>query len=194
MKTYFDSNYDIRAILRTMFNSYYFKSEAARFARVKGPVELVVGAARLAGSYQTPTFGVDQIARATNYMGQGLLQPPSVEGWHEGSEWIDSGALVERVNFVSKEIGNVKNPGVRSIIDRLAAQGDGNLSPEELVDQCLDLLGPFTVSDATRDTLIAFVAKAGDVNLQGHQPGDETEERIADVLRLMTATREFQLA
>ena len=194
MQTYFDSNYEIRAILRTMFNSDHFKSDAARFARVKGPVELVVGAARLAGSYQTPTFGVDQVARATTYMGQGLLQPPSVEGWHEGTEWVDSGALVERVNFVSKEIGNVKNPGVRSIIDRLAAQGDGRLSPAELVDQCLDLLGPFTVSDATRDTLIEFVAKAGDVNLQGHQPGDETEERIADVLRLMTATREFQLA
>ncbi len=194
MKAYFDSNYEIRSVLRTMFNSDYFKSDQARFARVKGPVELVVGAARLAGSYRSPSFGVDQLARQTNYMGQGLLQPPSVEGWHEGSEWIDSGALVERVNFVSKELGNVMNPGVRSIIERLAAESGDQLSSEELVDRCLDLLGPFTVSEETYAILVEFANKQGEVKLQGHEAGDEAEQRVGDVLRLMTATREFQLA
>jgi len=193
MQSYVDSNYEIRSVLRTLFHSDYFKSEKARFARVKGPVELVVGAARMAGSYCNPTFGADQLARQTSYMGQGLLQPPSVEGWHEGTEWIDSGALVERVNFASKELGNVMNPGVRSIIDRLAAESDDVLPPEVLVDRCLDLLGPFTVSDATYETLVEFVTKQGELSLKGHQPGDEMEQRVGDVLRLMTATREFQL-
>lgn len=192
MQSYFDSGYETRAVLRTLFNSDYFKSEKARFARVKGPIELVVGAVRMAGSYQQPTFGADQLARQSFYMGQGLLQPPSVEGWHEGPEWIDSGALVERVNFVSKEMGNVMNPGVRSIIDRLATEG--NLTSEALVDQCLDLIGPLEVSETTRDVLVEFVNRQGGVNLEGHQPGDEAEQKVGDVLRLMTATREFQLA
>ena len=194
MQSYFDSNYETRSVLRTLFNADYFKSEKARFARVKGPVELVVGAVRLAGSYRSPTFGVDQLARQTMYMGQGLLQPPSVEGWHEGAEWIDSGALVERVNFVSKEMGNVMNSGVRSIIERLTAEGDDPLAPDVLVDRCLDLLGPFTVSEDTHATLVEFVAKQGEVRLQGHEAGDAAAQRVGDVLRLMTATREFQLA
>jgi uncharacterized protein (DUF1800 family) len=192
MQSYFNSGYETRSVLRTLFNSDYFKSEKARYARVKGPIELVVGAVRLAGSYQEPTFGADQLARQSFYMGQGLLQPPSVEGWHEGPEWIDSGALVERVNFVSKEIGNVMNPGVRSIIDRLA--DSGNLTSEALVDQCLDLIGPLDVSDATREILIEFANKQGEVNLKGHQPGDDAEQKVGDILRLITATREFQLA
>jgi len=192
MQSYFDSGYETRSVLRTLFNSDYFKSEKARYARVKGPIELVVGAVRLAGSYQEPTFGADQLARQSFYMGQGLLQPPSVEGWHEGPEWIDSGALVERVNFVSKEMGNVMNPGVRSIIDRLAESG--NLTSEALVDQCLDLIGPLEVSDATREILIAFANKQGEVNLDGHQAGDDAEQKVGDLLRLMTATRESQLA
>jgi uncharacterized protein (DUF1800 family) len=192
MQSYFDSGYETRSVLRTLFNSVYFKSEKARYARVKGPSELVVGAVRMAGSYQEPTFGADQLARQSFYMGQGLLQPPSVEGWHEGPEWIDSGALVERVNFVSKEMGNVMNPGVRSIIDRLAE--GGNLTSEALVDQCLDLIGPLEVSDATRAVLIEFANKQGEVNLDGHQPGDDAEQKVGDILRLMTATREFQLA
>ena len=192
MQSYFDSGYETRSMLRTLFNSDYFKSEKARYARVKGPIELVVGAVRMAGSYQEPTFGADQLARQSFYMGQGLLQPPSVEGWHEGPEWIDSGALVERVNFVSKEMGNVMNPGVRSIIDRLAK--DGSLTAEALVDQCLDLIGPLEVADATRKILIEFANKQGEVNLEGHQPGDDAEQKVGDILRLMTATREFQLA
>jgi uncharacterized protein (DUF1800 family) len=192
MQSYFDSGYETRSVLRTLFNSDYFKSEKARYARVKGPIELVVGAVRMAGSYQEPTFGADQLARQSFYMGQGLLQPPSVEGWHEGPEWIDSGALVERVNFVSKEMGNVMNPGVRSIIDRLAE--GGNLTSEALVDQCLDLISPLEVSDATRAILIEFANKQGEVNLEGHQPGDDAEQKVGDILRLMTATREFQLA
>ena len=192
IRTYFDSNYEIRSILRTLFHSDYFKSEAARFARVKGPVELVVGAVKLAGSYTAPTQGIEQVARQAMYMGQGLLQPPSVEGWHEGVEWVDSGALVERVNFVAHELANLENPGVRKIIDRLA--GEGVLSPEDLVDHCLDLLGPMEVSRETRASLVEYASHQGDLSLHDHQPGDEAEKRVGSLLSLATATKEFQLA
>jgi hypothetical protein len=127
-------------------------------------------------------------------MGQGLLQPPTVEGWHEGMEWIDSGALVERVNFVGRELSNVHNPGVRAIIDRLAADQGGALTPEELVDRCLDLLGPIRVSEETRASLVEFAAQEEDLDLRGHQPGDEAEQRVGNLLRLATTIREFQLA
>jgi uncharacterized protein (DUF1800 family) len=194
MKTYFDSGYEIRAVLRTLFNSEYFKSESVRYARVKGPVELIVGAMRLAGSYQSPTLGIEKITNQSFFMGQGLLNPPTVEGWHEGSEWIDSGVLVERVNFVAQEMGNTSRPGVRDIIDRLSAGSSDSLTPDELVDRCLDLIGPITVSDETRDTLVGFAKRQGDLNLIDHQPGDEAEQRVGNMLRLVASSREFQLA
>ena len=160
-ETYFESGYEIKNVLRTLFNSEYFRSNEARFARVKGPVELVVGAIRMAGSYQTPTLGIERVSNNMLYMGQGLLQPPTVEGWHEGVEWIDSGSLVERVNFAAKELSNTDSPGVRAIIDRLAESGDGPLSPSEFADGCVDLLGPIAVSDDTRAVLVDYAARAG---------------------------------
>jgi len=194
MRTYFDSGYEIKSVLRTLFNSDYFKSEDTRFARVKGPVELMVGAMRLAGSYQKPTSGFEDVTNQSYYMGQGLLRPPTVEGWHEGMEWIDSGALVERVNFVAKELGNVSKPGVRAIIDRLARENNGELTPEQLVDRCLDLAGPIEVSDSSRSTLVEYAKRQGDLDLRGHQAGDEAEQRVGNMLRLVASTREFQLA
>ncbi|RUA20480.1 MAG: hypothetical protein DSY79_10995 [Chloroflexi bacterium] len=195
MATYFSSGYEIRDMLRTLFHSDYFKSEEARFARVKGPVEMVVGAIRMAGNYQNPALGIEKISNTMLYMGQGLLQPPTVEGWHEGSEWIDSGALVERVNFAAKELSDVSSPGVRSIIHRLEAGADqGVLDPADLADGCLDLLGPIEVSEETRSVLVEYAARQGDLDLSGHQPGDEAEKRVGNMLRLVAATREYQLA
>ena len=194
IKSYFDSGYEIRSVLRTLFNSDYFKSEKARWARVKGPVELVIGAVRMAGSYREPTPGIEQVARQAVYMGQGLLQPPSVEGWHEGIEWVDSGALVERINFVAHELANVQNPGVRRIIDRLAGENGGTFTPEELVDRCLDLVGPVEVSDDTKAALIEYAGLQGDVSLANSDEGDESEQRVAGLLSLAAATREYQLA
>ncbi len=194
MRCYFESGYEIRSMLRTLFHSDYFKSGKAHFARVKGPVELMVGAMRMAGSYQTPTLGIEKVTNQSLFMGQGLLQPPTVEGWHEGVEWIDSGSFVERLNFAAKELSNVTRPGVRAIIDRLAHETGGTLTPEELVDRCLDIVGPITVSDSTHDALVSYAAHQGELDLTGRQPGDESEQRVGNMLRLVASTREFQLA
>ena len=193
-ETYFESGYQIKNVLRTLFNSEYFKSREARFARVKGPVEMVVGAIRTAGSHQTPELGIERVSNNMLYMGQGLLQPPTVEGWHEGTEWIDSGSLVERVNFAAKELSDVNSPGIRAIIDRLAATGDGVLSPEQFADGCVDLLGPIDVADDTRSVLVEFASRQGELDLREREPGDESERRVGNMLRLIAATREYQLA
>ena len=192
--TYLESGYEIRSVLRTLFNSDYFKSERARYARVKGPVEQVVGTIRLAGSFRKPTQGVNEVASQAFFMGQGLFLPPSVEGWHEGAEWIDSGALVERVNFAANEMAKTDEPGVRSIIDRMASQNGHALSADEVVDLCLDQMGAVDVAGTTKSALTEHVLKGGDVDLRERDPGGEAEQRIGEVLSLIASTPEFQRA
>ncbi len=109
-------------------------------------------------------------------------------------EWFDSVSLVERVNFAAKEVSNLDNPGVRAIIDRLASEDGGELTPEQLVNKCVDLLGPIVVSDTTRSALIEFASRGGNVDLTGHEPGGKSEQRVANVLRLVASTKEYQLA
>ena len=190
MASYFESDYEVRSVLRALFNSDYFKGDNVRYARVKAPVETVVGAVRMAGSYREPTLGVNQLANQAFFMGQGLLQPPTVEGWHEGVEWIDSGSLVERVNFAAKELGDPTNPGVRAIAERLVREGGTTQSPTELVDGCLDLMGPILVDDGTREAIIGFASQFGGVGLDD----EGSVDTVANVMRLIASTREYQLA
>ena len=193
-ETYFDSEYEIAAVLRTLFNSGHFKSDEVRFAQVKSPAELVIGTLRLCEALRWPSLEVRAATLVAGYMGQKLLDPPSVEGWHEGEEWINSGALVERVNFASKYLADIEQPGVRAIIDRLAAMDSGVLTPEQLVDGCLDLVGPITVDEETRSVLIASVAERGNVDLSAGDDGNGARPRVGEVLRLIASSREYQLA
>ena len=193
-RAYFESGYEVRAVLRTLFNSDYFKSEKARFARVKNPVELVVGAIRQAGDFRSPSLGIEQVSSICFYMGQGIMRPPSVEGWHEGEEWIESGALIERVNFVAEELSNVNLPGVQRIIERIAASNGATMTPEELVDRCLDVIGPIEVSDDTREVLTAHASRLGDIDLGSRESDTGADKRVADLLGLIGSTREFQMA
>ena len=78
-----------------------------------------------------------------------LMDPPTVEGWHTGHEWIDSGTLVERINFASEYLGQTDLPGVQSLVNHLMARGE-SLSPEEFVEGSIDLIGTLNLTDDTR--------------------------------------------
>ena len=121
VEAFADHDYEMRAVLRVLFNSDFFKNAA--FARVKSPAELVAGTARLAGTFRFPEFDDVELALQTTYMGQELLDPPSVEGWHTGAEWVNTASLVNRINFAAGQFADVDAPGVRSIIDRIKSLG-----------------------------------------------------------------------
>ena len=184
---YFRSDYDIRSMLRLLFNSESFKN--ARFAKVKSPAEAVIGTLRLVGDFTSPKPGLYPMSLEMVYMGQDLEDPPTVEGWHTGKEWIDSGTLIERINFAADQVGNTELPGVRSIIDRLSTGGPA-LSPERLVDGCLDLLGAYKLAEETRSRLVAQAGRGGELRTDTK----EFAHRVGQTLQLIVATQEYQFA
>ena len=188
---YFRSNFDVRSVLRTLFNSEFFKN--SRFQKVKSPAELVAGVMRLVDDYTGPKPRVHEIAGACGYMGQELLNPPTVEGWHTGREWIDSGALVERINFASNQVGDLSKPGVGRIANRLASQGP-TMTAEELVDGCLELTGFVPVSAQRKEELIGHVTPGGPVTCGTPAEREVFDQRVARLLQLVVASREFQFA
>ena len=191
MDAFFSYEYDIRSVLRILFNSDFFKESA--FAKVKSPAELVAGTVRLAGGHSSPALEDIELGKIPGIMGQGLLDPPSVEGWHTGTEWINTGSLVDRINFAVTQLADPEKPGVQSIIDRIKAQGD-EISPEDLVDDCLDLIGPVGVSIATRQQLVAHFAQRGPARFGSEDDHSSSAERIREMLQLIVGTREYQLA
>ena len=185
-----ESGYEMSSVLRVLFNSDFFKE--TRHDRVRSPAEVVVGTMRLVGGADFPIPGYGELARQPGYMGQDLLNPPSVEGWHTGDEWITSGNLVERVNFMSTLVGDPSRPGVQRIISGLRARG--RLSPEEFVDATLDLMGAIIVESRTRRQLLDHVSGEGDLAWSSEGDAANSARRVLDLLQLIVAVREYQLA
>lgn len=191
-QAYFDSGYRISAMLRAMFNADFFKSEAARFARIKSPVEMVVGILRMAGGLELPSNDMYAAATVCAQMGQQLMNPPSVEGWQGGSEWINTGAYVQRVNFASRVLSDPSKPGLQAIIERIRAEADGGtLSAEDLVNACLQIVGPLEVLDTTHDGLIEYASQLMDGKTVGVDD-PQAEQTILAVLQLVVTTQEYQ--
>ena len=187
---YDESDGSLQAMMRLLFNSDFFKN--ARFARVKSPAELVVSTVRLAGSYQGPRPGFNMLAMECNWQGQELLNPPSVESWHTGGEWIDGGALVRRVNFAAGLLGDTSLPGVKTIIAKLRESGVS--APEEFVDACLDIVGPLEFSESTRSELLDQANEDGGLNWHSEESSEKSERNIGVMLALIAASRDFQFA
>jgi uncharacterized protein (DUF1800 family) len=181
---YFRSGYDIRAMLRVLLLSDAFKN--ARFAKIRGPVEAVIGTMRLIGDWTEPKPGFEPIFDEMKHMGQELLNPPSVEGWHTGKEWIDGGTLVQRINFTADRVGDLSYPGVQEIVKTLAAEGS-TISAEALVDGCLRMLGHYELADETRRMLVEHASKDRDV-----RTGTEAfAQQVCQMLQMIVATKEY---
>ena len=169
-------------MLEVLFRSDFFKAEDIRYEKVKGPAEFVTGVLRLTGEFDRPHKEINERYEQTNFMGQMLTNPPSVEGWRQGVDWIETGTLIERINFVSEQFGDLEKPGVRDMVDGIMAES-ANPTPNELIDLCVERLGFMSVSDETRDVLLRVAQEAE------HSP-----DKVAQVLRLTATTHEFQRA
>ena len=90
---------------------------------------------------------------------------------------------MSRINFASNQFADLDKPGVRSIINRVRSSNPS--SPEDLVDLCLDFIGPIHVNEETR---LEIVEQAGsDAAL-------DSTEKVLGILQLIVASPEFQLA
>lgn len=178
---YLNSDGDIKKVLENIFKSDHFKSREIMFKKVKSPSDLVFGITRLVDRFEIPELDSAELATNTLLMGQFLLNPPSVEGWHEGEEWIDSGSLIERINYASDEISKKSSRGVKRIIEIIKSKKIA--SDEEFINVCLEALGYIEVSDRS----YKIISEHLEINKY-----ENSEDKITDILRIIVSTPDFQ--
>ncbi|MEE2885137.1 MAG: DUF1800 domain-containing protein [Chloroflexota bacterium] len=190
-KAYFAYDHNIGAMIKVLFNSSFFKESIGK--KVKSPTELVFGTLRLSGEYNNQSkidSGIYGALAEAGFMGQELSNPPSVEGWHTGEEWITSGALVDRVNFASRHLSDANNEGVQEIIDRTVTEVGQRCTIEQLATSCAYSLGILELSNNTRQGITELLESS-----ETDQDGliDIDENMIINSLKLIVSSREYQI-
>ncbi len=119
-KQFRNNDYSVDALLKTVFKSPQFRSNKNRGGLIKSPVELYVGLMRPALDGMTHAQVSDRVSklragkrlpRLFQLAGQNLFDPPSVEGWPGGLEWIDSRTLLSREHTVRNLVMGLSTKG-----------------------------------------------------------------------------------
>ena len=155
-KSYLSSGGDIPTVLRTLFHSPEFWAASDFRAKVKTPLEFVVSAAR-ASNANIQNF--QSLTNALRQMGMPLYgcMPPTGYKW-DASDWVSTGALVDRMNFALSLAAN-RLPGITvewapamdmSTLDSDAPPQQVIPTPESEEARLEPILLAGGISDATR--------------------------------------------
>jgi uncharacterized protein (DUF1800 family) len=96
-KTFRDSGYQLKPLLKQIFLSKDFYSPASVATQIKSPTQLVVSTYKKLGLTEVPT--IPDFGRMTGGLGQSLFDPPNVAGWAGGRTWITPSTLLQRGNL-----------------------------------------------------------------------------------------------
>ncbi len=148
-ETFQSSEGDMRAVMKTMIWSPEFWSREAYRAKIKTPFELVVSATRALGTdVDTPLPLVQWVAR----IGQPLYQCQPPTGYSDKSEaWVNTGALLNRLNFSLAVAGN-KMRGARTDAASLLGT-DSSADAKTALDRAVRVFLGGQAAPATVETL-----------------------------------------
>jgi uncharacterized protein (DUF1800 family) len=145
-KSFAESDGDIKAVMHTMIYSPEFWSREAYRAKIKTPFELVVSATRELGTdVDMPQPLVGWVGRIGEPIYQ--CQPPT--GYADKADtWVNTGALLNRLNFSLALAGNKMRGSRTDVAALLGAEtsGDAKAALERAVQVFLGgQVGPTTV-------------------------------------------------
>lgn len=198
---YVTRDHSIADLLRAIFTSAEFFSDRARFALVKSPVELIIGAIRMLGARYNPgLFGRGRtsnlLAGLSAVMGQDLFNPPDVAGWELNLGWINTAALLLRYNFADllavARTSSPDEPGLWLTHEQLRRLAKGNA--KKTVKRLLSILGPLKVSADTSQALREYLTTNDLGETVGFVPDDLTlDKKVRGLIHQIMCLPAFQL-
>jgi hypothetical protein len=175
---------DIREVVRTIITSNEFFAQNAYRAKVKSPFEVVVSAMRAMNATPDST---PRTAGAIAYLGEPLYGHQAPNGYPEtGDAWMNTGAILNRINFGIAVAGN-RIPGAR-VSSIPAFDSLARLPRASQVDAVVSLLLGGSASPDTRAVLMSGEnpllanAKPEDVNAS-MQTDDSADDSMQSAQR-----------
>lgn len=200
-----EADFNIGPLLREIFLSKEFYSEAAIRSQIKSPVHYLTALLKQL-EITDPPIGFPLTAQ--QQLGQVLFLPPNVAGWDWGQAWINTNTLLTRYNlagFITKGAGgmavptpgeNMKSLG-KAVVKRRARDWQGpnyekitprtlRETPTDLVDSLIFRFFQGPVPNKTSQSFLEYAnQKKGAIF---------TDQETAELCHLMLSTPHYQLA
>ena len=117
--TFQQKRYNVGAVVKEILGMDAFYAPKAYRAMPKSPAEYV--AQMIRGLGHSGPAGLPAAAAALAQMGQVLFYPPNVAGWPGASSWINSSALLTRLNFANSVVRLASTGAAGKALDQMLA-------------------------------------------------------------------------
>jgi uncharacterized protein (DUF1800 family) len=174
-------NYELTPVLTTILGSNVLYSPRAYRALVKSPVEFVVGTYKALG---LPAVNESALP-ALRQMGQYLFFPPTVAGWPGGENWLTSGTMIARQNFLTRLLGS-QTLGASSWLRGLP------VASKSAARQLAQTILQDDAAPASLAELDAYLSGTGSAALASLS-AENYDQRVAGAVYLAMATPAYQL-
>lgn len=192
-----NNDYEIKPVLRAIFESDYFYDEENVGAIIKSPAQLIFSLVR---QFSALDANRTYLYSSSNVLGQTIFDPPNVAGWPGQRNWISPITLPTRGEFGETALngGRIDRPNARRRnnlvgVDVMAfAHSFGEGRPRQLLDLWIEHLLPISIEEKTKELLL-------DILLEGATEEDWSlyyegvENRIKSCLIQILRLPEYQL-
>ena len=186
-RTFNDTSYSVKAVMRQILTSPDFYSSKAYRAKIKSPAEFVAGTVRVLG-IETDGRPLNAL---TDRMGQILFSPFDVSGWPGGAAWINSSTLLQRLNFANK-IATARSRSFK--FDPLqVAQDHGFNTAAAALNHFILLLLDGQAPSQDRQILLDYAQGLDGLSGSGN-PSATVDEKLRSLVYLVMSSPDFQLA
>ncbi len=186
-RTFNDTRYSVKAVMRQILTSPDFYSSKAYRAKIKSPAEFVAGTVRVLG-IETDGRPLNAL---TDRMGQILFSPFDVSGWPGAAAWINSSTLLQRLNFANK-IATARSRSFK--FDPLqVAQDHGFNTAAAALNHFILLLLDGQAPSQDRQILLDYAQGLDGLSGSGN-PSATVDEKLRSLVYLVMSSPDFQLA
>jgi len=198
---FYDSDYDISALMREIFLSEWFYDAKNMGNRIKSPIEFIVALKRdFKIEFENPEveLGLQEI------LGQVLFHPPNVSGWAGGRNWIDSSSLLYRMRipesiFYTSEMdvsikGDATDNTMMAEAHKKVLKMMKNTSDLEYYNEYYKDKTPEELVDALSMALLAPGVHDIDKSLIADFIRSHSNDMVRSCIMLITSLPEYQLS
>jgi uncharacterized protein (DUF1800 family) len=189
----FANGYDFGKLVETVLRSNLFFSEHAYRARIKAPVDYVLGMARALDARMGTQNNALNLTTALENMGQNVFHPPSVKGWDGGQTWLNGQTLLFRQNLaldLARRPAGHQRPATAYAV----AEAHGKKTDAELASFFLELFLQGDVPEETKKRVFDYAKSARAQKVPAYwTKQDVTEHRVIGLCHLVMTLPEYQL-
>jgi uncharacterized protein (DUF1800 family) len=160
-RQFYNSNYDIALLMRSIFESDWFYEEEFIKQQIKSPIQLLVNFCQITNA---EIKGIIPFMKYSSKLGQKLLDPPNVAGWPGGKSWINNASLALRMNLGMMLVNPRKNKQInidtntQLLSETLKQNSDRSMRDLSIMFLGVDVSEKLGLEDGDIDQAIAKIA------------------------------------